>query len=59
MSPSEQLSRLLTRPESRPEPTAPGPGTCHFTNAPADAGREPAGEWESYDLAVLDALLEG
>ena len=60
MSSSQHLSRPVSRPEPQPEPTAlaPGPGIGHGANAPADAGLQSTCQWESYDLAILDAILE-
>jgi hypothetical protein len=59
MSLSEQLARLPARPEPRPEPTGPAVIPTGVAGSPGEAGREPTREWEGYDLAVLEAILDG
>src|SRR5205085_10962921 len=54
MRPTEQPSPPSTRPEPRPEPAGPGSKSCDVAAPQAEGGREPASQWEGYDLLVLD-----
>ena len=58
MRPTEQPSPPSTRPEPRPEPAGPGSKSCDVAAPQAEGGREPASQWEGYDLLVHVPIVE-